>query len=63
MFADKVALPWRRVAKGALTTQLQIYNEAIKNTIGLRLQVRLNSDQAADVSSCLSSHRDISMYF
>ncbi len=58
-----VALPWRRVAKGALTTQLQIYNEAIKNTIGLRLQVRLNSDQAADVSSCLSSHRDISLYF
>ena len=56
-------LAWRRKAKGAFAARLESYNEAIKNTIGLRLQERLNSEQAAEVSGCLSVHRDISLNF
>ena len=58
-----VELAWRRKAKGGLAARLESYNEAIKNTIGLRLQERLNAEQVADVASCLSIHRDISLNF
>ncbi|MHA1537824.1 MAG: TRAP transporter large permease subunit [Alphaproteobacteria bacterium] len=59
----QVALPWRLVAKGELAARLESYNEVIKDTIGLRLQVRLTSEQATQISSCLSVHRDISLNF
>ena len=60
-FAKEVE--WRRRAKAELATDLAAYDDAIKNTIGLRLQERLSSAQAADVASCLSVHRDISLQF
>jgi len=54
---------WRNAAKARLSGPLAEYDKAIAQTIGLRLQVRLNSDQAADVAACLSGHRDISLNF
>jgi hypothetical protein len=39
------------------------YDNAIKNNIGLRLQERLTSEQAAEIAICKSVHRDISLAF
>ena len=39
------------------------FDDAIKDTIGLRLQERLTKKQAKIVSSCRSIHRDISLNF
>lgn len=54
---------WRQSAARQLLPGLRTYEQAIHNTIGLRLQKRLTSDQAAQVASCQSGHRDISLYF
>ncbi len=54
---------WRNEAKTRLSEPLAEYDRAVAQTIGLRLQARLNSDQAADVASCLSNHRDVSLNF
>lgn len=56
-------IAWRATAKERLTKPLQEYDDAIKHTIGVRLQVRLPSDQVGDVATCLSHHRDISLDF
>jgi hypothetical protein len=42
---------------------LKEYEAAIRETIGVRLQSRLTRDQALDMASCTSVHRDISPYF
>ena len=55
-------LDWRNQATNLLAP-LGDYNDAIKSTIGLRLQARLTDEQAEDVASCLSVHRDISLSF
>jgi tripartite ATP-independent transporter DctM subunit len=60
-FATEVK--WREVAKARLTKPLQEYDNVIKHTIGLRLQVHLPADQVGDVATCLSHHRDISLDF
>ena len=54
---------WRSDAKENLMPKLQEYNNAIKETIGLRLQSKLTKDQAIYVSRCNSIHRDISLNF
>ena len=56
-------LQWRRKAAQDLLPGLTAYEMAIRDTIGLRSQPRLNSDQATDVASCMSVHRDISLNF
>jgi len=61
IFAKDVA--WRETAKVKLLPDLAKYDAAIKETIGLRLQERLTKDQAKNVASCLSNHRDISLSF
>ena len=61
LFASEVA--WRKRAAGELLAGLAAYDEAIKDTIGLRQQARLSSEQAAEVASCQSHHRDISLSF
>ena len=61
LFTAEVA--WRRKAAGELASGLATYDEAIKNTIGLRSQERLNSEQAEEVATCQSIHRDISLSF
>ena len=42
---------------------MRTYEEAIRNTIGLRKQDRLPKNVAVDVASCLANHRDISLHF
>jgi len=54
---------WRTKAKTTILPPLNAYDDAIKGTIGVRLQPRLTSDQADDVAACLSVHRDISLNF
>ena len=56
------ALDWRRNAEALLPT-LDRYDNVIKSNIGLRLQKRLTEEQAEDIASCLSVHRDISLNF
>ena len=56
-------IAWRTAAQAKLTGPLAEYDAAIAQTIGLRLQSRLNSDQAGDVAVCLANHRDISLNF
>ncbi|CAN0121008.1 unnamed protein product [Discosporangium mesarthrocarpum] len=56
-------LVWRQRAAKDLLPGLVTYEAAIRDTIGLRSQPRLSSDQAVEVASCLSIHRDISLNF
>ena len=54
---------WRKRAAAELLPGLNEYNDAIKGTIGVRLQSRLTTDLATTVAACLSNHRDISLSF
>ena len=54
---------WRSKASSDLYEDLNIYNEAIKSSIGLRLQDRLPSTIANSIAICRSTHRDISLNF
>ena len=56
-------IAWRDRAAGDLATGLEAYDNAIRRTIGVRLQERLTQEQAEDVAGCLSAHRDISLSF
>ena len=61
LFASEVE--WRKRAASGLSAGLETYNDAIKHTIGLRLQTRLPKEMATTVAGCLSHHRDISLSF
>ncbi len=61
LFTAEVA--WRRQAAATLGAGLATYDAAIGQTIGIRLQERLSLEQAKEVASCLSVHRDISLNF
>jgi len=61
VFAAEVS--WRRRAAVEIAPALAAYDNAIKDSIGLRLQRRLTDDQVKDVASCLSVHRDFSLQF
>ncbi len=54
---------WRKEASENLMPELEKYNLAIKDNIGLRLQSRLTKEQAKLVASCNAVHRDISLNF
>jgi TRAP-type mannitol/chloroaromatic compound transport system permease large subunit len=54
---------WRSRAAEDLLPGLAAYDAAIRDTIGIRLQKRLSTDQATDVAACMSRHRDISLSF
>ena len=56
-------LKWREQAKTNLVQELGKYEKTIRNTIGLRMQERLNSEQAKIIASCKAVHRDISLSF
>ena len=55
-------LAWRQSAN-RLQAELKTYEAAIRDTIGVRLQKRLEKRLAKDVAMCLSRHQDISMSF
>ena len=61
IFGAEVA--WRKRAAKEMLPGLITYDNAIKNNIGLRLQERLTSEQAAEIAICKSVHRDISLAF
>ncbi len=54
---------WRRQATAVIAPALLAYDNAIKNSIGLRLQRRLLPDQIKSVARCQSIHRDFSLQF
>ncbi|MEM7176853.1 MAG: TRAP transporter large permease subunit [Pseudomonadota bacterium] len=56
-------LAWRETAVTDLGPALAAYNDAIKDTIGLRGQKKLPREQALFVASDTAGHRDISLNF
>ena len=60
MFETEVA---GRAAGAVYLAQLQTYEAEIRDTIGLRQQDRLSTEQATSISGCLARHRDISLSF
>lgn len=56
-------LAWRRQAETALLPDLEAYDTAIRNTIGLRSLPSLPREQALFVASCSAGHRDVSLSF
>ena len=58
-----VEVTWRKRAEVELLPDLTRYNDAIKNTIGIRMQERLPRSFAGSVASCRAQHRDISLNF
>ena len=56
-------IEWRKRASQELAKPLSDYTLLLKDSIGLRLQKKLNKEQALAVSVCKSSHEDISLFF
>jgi len=54
---------WHKRATSELSGDLESYDTAIADTIGMRMQARLSKDQAESVASCLAVHTDVSLYF
>jgi tripartite ATP-independent transporter DctM subunit len=59
----KAEVTWRERAATDLFTDLTSYDDAIKNSIGLRLQDRLPTSIARNVAACRAKHTDISLNF
>ncbi len=55
-------LEWRERASSLLPA-LRDYDNAIKSTIGARLQPRFTKARAKQIAACQSVHRDVSLYF
>lgn len=56
-------LAWRERATAELLPELKIYEEAMRNTLGVRQQRRLTRDQALFIARCTAEHRDLSLNF
>jgi tripartite ATP-independent transporter DctM subunit len=56
-------IEWRQRAVIELTQPLANYELLLKDSIGLRMQKKLNKDLALAVAACKSSHEDISLFF
>ncbi|WPZ36499.1 TRAP transporter large permease subunit [Thalassobaculum sp. OXR-137] len=56
-------IAWRVKAADALLPQVEAYEDAIDDTIGLRQQPRLPREAALFVASCSAAHRNISLNF
>jgi len=54
---------WRERSLSELLPGIKVYEQAIRGTIGLRLQKRLAKTEALYVAACTSGHRDISLHF
>ncbi|MGD8840745.1 MAG: TRAP transporter large permease subunit [Gammaproteobacteria bacterium] len=59
----EAGVKWRQRAARELSQELEAYNDSIANTIGARMQTRLDGDQAESVASCLAIHKDLTLYF
>ena len=60
-YAEEVE--WRTRAAQDLAPGLAAYDDAIRHSIGLRVQDRLTQEQAKLVAECQSVHRDVSLHF
>ncbi len=56
-------LEWRSRAARELEPGLAAYEDALRDTIGIRQLERLPTSTAKEVAACLSHHRDISLSF
>ncbi|WP_288900864.1 TRAP transporter large permease subunit [uncultured Sneathiella sp.] len=56
-------IDWRNQAGTNLLPTLVKYEQAIRSTMGLREQRKLDKEQALFVASCQSGHRNVSHYF
>lgn len=56
-------IDWHNRAAKELSDDLKAFDKAIARTIGMRMQERLSDEQAESVASCLSVHKDLSLYF
>jgi hypothetical protein len=56
-------IEWHQRASEELATDLEEYDQSIAGTIGMRMQERLDSDQAESIATCLAVHKDISLHF
>ena len=54
---------WYQRARSDLGEELAAYDEAIRLTIGMRLQARLTSEQAESIASCRAVHKDLTLFF
>lgn len=54
---------WKKAASSSVLPKLAEYEAAIRTTIGLRQQDRLQDDFAADVAGCMADHRNLTLYF
>ncbi|GGA33899.1 TRAP transporter large permease [Neptunicoccus cionae] len=54
---------WRAAAETELRVGLASYLDAIRGTLGTRVQPKLNREQALFLASCSAEHRDISLNF
>lgn len=54
---------WREGAIDQLRPQIEEYDRAIADTIGLRGQTRLPDNIAEEIAVCISNRRDISLHF
>ncbi len=61
LFQAEVA--WRSRAKTELLGDLQVYDDLLKKSIGLRLQRYMTTEQAQYVAVCHSHHKDVSLNF
>ena len=59
--AEEVA--WRTRAADELLPGIDEYANAIRHSIGVRVQERLRQDQVPEIAACQSFHRDISLHF
>ena len=56
-------LAWRERATRDVLPTLEIYEAAIRDTIGLRQQPRLPEERLSEIAGCLAYHRDIALRF
>lgn len=59
----QIEVDWHNRAAKELSEEFESFDNAIARTIGMRMQERLSVDQAESVASCLSVHKDLSLYF
>ena len=59
----KQEINWREKSTKILLPQFKKYDEAVKDTIGIRQQDKLPKKQALYVAKCESNHEDISLHF
>jgi len=60
-FEDTVE--WRLRAQKTIGPELAEYQEAIRDSIGIRSQARLTDKQAKAITRCQAKHRDVSLSF